>query len=68
MGMPGGASLYSLSVAWVSSIWGARALKGFVRCSLALFCVLPSYDQASENWLTKGFQRPFVNLCAYSCI
>ncbi len=61
--MPDGASLYNLSVAWVSSI---GALAGFVRRSLALFFVLPSYDQASENRLTKGFKGPFVNLRAHS--
>ncbi len=58
MRMPGGASLYSLSVAWVSSL-GRSRLKGFVRRSSALSCVLPSYDQASENRLTKGFKRTF---------
>jgi len=63
--MPGGASLYSLYVAWVSSI-EALAPKGFLRCSLALFCVLPSYYQASENGLTKGFKGPFVVLRAHS--
>jgi hypothetical protein len=64
MGMPGGASLYSLSVAWVSSI-GALAPKRVLRRSLALFCVLPSYYQASENRLTKGYKGPFVNLHAH---
>ncbi len=37
-----------------------------MRRSLALFCVLPSYDRASENRLTKGFKGPFVNLRAHS--
>ncbi len=64
--MPGGASLYSLSVAWVSSFGALATKKGFVRRSLALFCVLPSCDQASENRLTKGFKGPFVNLRAHS--
>ncbi len=63
--MPGGASLYSLSVAWVSSI-EALAPKRVLHSSLALFCVLPSYYQASENRLTKGFKGPFVNLRAHS--
>ncbi len=65
MGMPGGASLYSLSVAWVSSI-EVLAPKRVLRRSSALFCVLPSYYQASENRLTKGFKGPFVILCAHS--
>ena len=57
---------------YIASLWlgslalGRSRLKGFMRCSLALFCVLPSYDQASENWLTKGFKGPFVNLRAHS--
>ncbi len=42
MGMPGGASLYSLSVAWVYSC-EALAPKRVLRHSMALFCVLPSY-------------------------
>ncbi len=37
-----------------------------IACSAALFCVLPSYDQASENRLTKGFKGPFANLSAHS--
>jgi len=37
-------------------------LKGVLRCSLALFCLLQSYFQASENRLTKGSKGPFVTL------
>jgi len=68
MGMPGGASLYSLSVAWVSSI-EALTLKRVLRRSSALFCVLPSYYQASESRLTKGFKGPFVIITRpFSCL
>jgi len=67
MGMPGGHP-YIASL-WLGSLvlWRSR-LKGVLRRSLALFCVLPSYYQASENWLTKGFKGPFVNLRAHSCV
>jgi len=54
--MPGGASLYSLSVAWVSSC-EALAPKRVLRCSMALFCLLPSHFQASENLVNKGVQK-----------
>ncbi len=62
MGMPGGASLYSLSVAWVSSC-EALAPKRVLCDSMALFCVLPSYFQASENSVNKGFKR---SLCYFT--
>jgi len=39
---------------------------GFVRRSSALSCVLPSFDQASENQLTKEFKGPFVILRTHS--
>jgi len=41
-------------------------LKGVLRRSMALFCLLPSYFQASQNWLTKGSKGPFVILRAHS--
>jgi len=69
--MPGRASLYSLSVDWVSSVEALAPKKGVLRRSLALlalFCVLPSYYQASENWLTKGFKGPFVILRAHCLV
>jgi len=56
----------------ITSLWlgslalGRSRLKGVVRHSLALFCVLPGYDQAFENRLTKGFKGPFVNLRTHS--
>jgi len=59
---------------YIASLWlGSLALKrlllkGVLRHSLALFCVLPSYYQASENQLTKGFKGPFVVLRAHSCV
>jgi len=57
---------------YIASLWlGFLALKrsrlnGVLRRSLALFCLLPSYFQASENRLTKGSKVPFVILCAHS--
>jgi len=62
MWLPGGASLYSLSVAWVSSFEELMPNR-VLRRSLAL---LPSYYQASENRLTKGSKGPFVILRAHS--
>jgi len=55
MGAPGGAPLYSLSVAWVSYLWSGKRV---LRRSLALFCLLPGY----KLWfrLTKGYKGPFV--------
>jgi len=53
---------------YIASLWlGSLALKrsrlkGVLHRSLALFCLLPSYFQASENWLTKGSKGPFVIL------
>ncbi len=61
-GVPGGAPLYSLSVAWVS-ICEVLAAKRVLRRSLALFCLLPSYFQASENLVNKGVQR---SLCYFT--
>jgi len=49
MGMPGGASLYSLSVAWVSSC-EALTPKRILRRSVALFCVLPSYFSSFQEF------------------
>jgi len=57
-----GASLYSLSVAWVS-ICEVLAPKRVLHCSLALFCLLPSYFKASENLVNKGVQR---SLCYFT--
>jgi len=57
--VPGGASLYSLSVAWVS-ICEALAPKRVLCRSLALFCVLPSHFQASENSVNKGVKVPLL--------
>jgi hypothetical protein len=63
--VPGGAPLYSLSVAWVS-ICEALTPKRVLRRSLALFCLLPGYFQAFGFRLTKGFKGPFVILSAHS--
>jgi len=59
--VPGAAPLYSLSVAWVS-ICEALAPKRVLLRSLALFCLLPSYFQASENSVNKGVQRSLFQL------
>jgi hypothetical protein len=54
---------------YIASLWlGSLALKrlclkGVLRLSLALFCVLPSNYQASESQLTKGFKR---TLCYFT--
>jgi hypothetical protein len=60
MGMPGGASLNSLSVAWVSYCEVLTPKRGFCVVALALFSVLSSHFQASENLVNKGFKGPFV--------
>ncbi len=62
MGVPGGAPLYSLSVAWVS-ICEALAPKRVLHLSMALFCLLLSYFQASESSVNKGVQR---SLCYFT--
>jgi len=55
---------------WLGSLMLKRShLKGVLHCSLALFCVLPSYYQASENRLTKGFKRIFCySTCPFLCL
>jgi len=52
---------------WLGSLSLKRSrLKWVLRRSLALFCLLPIYFQASENRLTKGSKGPFVILHAHS--
>jgi len=57
---------------YIASLWlgfpfeKRSCLKGVLRCSMALFCLLPSYIQASENSVNKGFKVPFVILRAHS--
>ncbi len=60
---------------YIASLWiGSLALKlsslKEVLCrSSALFCLLPSYHQASENWLAKGSKGPFVIFTRpFSCL
>jgi len=64
MGMPGGASLYSLSVAWVSSIGALAPKRGL--CIVVWLCSLccQATIKLLKNQLTKGFKGPFVNLRA----
>ncbi len=52
--MPGGASFYSLSVAWVSYCEALAPKRGFESW------LWPSHFQASENLVNKGFKGPFV--------
>jgi len=56
--MPGGASLYSLSVAWVSSC------KAIVAWLCSVYC--QATFKLPRIWLTKGSKGPFVILRAHS--
>ncbi len=54
---------------YITSLWlGSLALKclslnGVLHCSLALLCLLPSYFQAFEKSVNKGFKR---SLCYFT--